>query len=232
MSVVERAYFVHPVLRHPTVFAIICVAFAIFVYDSRAEAFPSMDYGVVPVELVDAWDAVRGGDMSSWRTLLTTITGLFMHGSPQHVIMNMVFMWMFGCLVSQHLGKAWVLFAFFVCGIGGFVLHVLFNLGSEIPCIGASGAAAGLGGVYLGLMLQWKLPWPDVWPLAHPVPPTNLAIFSGIGIAFDVWGLSQGHGGIAFAAHIGGFMTGLFIGTVITMSCRTRRDWEKSIWYV
>ena len=88
------------------------------------------------------------------------MTALFLHGSPAHLVMNMVFLWMFGSQISQYLGRWWALGTFFVCGIGGFVLHVILNRESDIPCIGASGAVTGFEGIYFGLIMQWQLSWP------------------------------------------------------------------------
>ena len=165
---------------------------------------------------------------STLRVLLTMVSGLFLHGGPAHLIMNMVFLWMFGSLVSQYLGRWWALGSFFVCGIAGFVVHVMLNRDSAIPCIGASGAVTGFEGMYLALALQWRLSWADVWPLSRPVPPEQLGLFAIVGLGADLWGLTQQDQGIAFGAHIGGFVMGLILAGTITQLYPSLQRWEDS----
>jgi len=220
----------HPAQRHPTLIAIIAVAVAVFLLTAVGAFSMNLEYAVVPIQVIQAWEAVTAGDVGgdTPSVLLTMVTALFLHGSPSHVIMNMALLWMFGSQTSLFLGKWWALGLFFVCGIGGFVLHVILNRDSDIPCIGASGAVMGFEGIYLGLILQWRLPWPDVWPLAHPVPPQQLGIFAAIGIGFDFWGLTQTGQSVAFGAHIGGFVTGLVIAIVITQIYPSQNRWNHS----
>ena len=222
----------HPFQEHPTIFAIIVVVSVVFVLDSAGMLPGHVEYGIVPLRVAQAWDSLLQRDLSSATlgTLLTTITGLFLHGGPMHLLMNMVFLWMFGSLVSQYLGKWWALAAFFLCGIGGSVLHIVLNRGSEIPCIGASGAVSGYEGVYLGMALRWRLDWPDVWPLARPIPPSQLGLFAVMGVGFDLFGLAQEGQGIAFGAHIGGFTTGLAFACIITQIYPSLERWETSGW--
>lgn len=218
----------HPLQRYPTIFGIICIAAGVFFVDLSNGHPAVLEYGVVPIRVRQAWAALLDGDFGSptLRVLLTMVTALFLHGSPTHLLMNMVFLWMFGSLTSQFLGKWWALGLFFVCGIGGFVLHVMLNRQSEIPCIGASGAVTGFEGIYLGLILQWRLPWPDVWPLARPIPPGQLGLFAILGIGMDLYGLTQQGQGVAFAAHIGGFVTGLAIAGTITQIYPSEQRWK------
>jgi membrane associated rhomboid family serine protease len=221
---------VHPFQRYPTIFVIICVATGIFLLDASGALSIHIENGVIPLKVGQAWNSLLNGDIGTGtlRVLLTTVTGLFLHGGPSHLIMNMVFLWMFGSLTSQHLGKWWALGSFFLCGIGGFVLHVALNSESSIPCIGASGAVTGFEGIYLGLALRWHLSWPDVWPLSRPIPPHELGLFAVLGIGMDLWGLTQQDQGIAFGAHIGGFVTGLIIAALITQFYPTLQRWQKT----
>ena len=88
-------------------------------------------------------------------------------------------------------------------------------------------------GVYFVLALRWVLPKPHVFPLAHPVPPLNLAIFAAIGIAFDIYGVaSRTDSNIAYGGHIGGFASGALVALVISSLFRTRESWERSGWNV
>jgi membrane associated rhomboid family serine protease len=91
------------------------------------------------------------------------------------------------------------------------------NSNSPAPIIGASGGISGLAGTYLGLALRWQLPWPDVWPIAHPIPPMQLGAFAVLGFIGDVHLLAnQAQHIIAYGAHVGGFLCGFTIAVIIT----------------
>lgn len=207
----------------------VCVV--VFLIEEIFELQLGGKYGARPIEFQAGWQALLNGNLS-FETLVKPlgklIAPLFLHGSLQHVLGNMVFLWTFGSLVSRQLGNCWAVGLFVVCGALGNVTQIGMNPGSFIPIIGASGGVAGLEGVYLGLMLRWALPWPDVFPLAHPIPPGQLAAFAGIGIAFDLYAVSNagGGGGIAYGAHIGGFASGLVIAILLTSVYATPESWQ------
>lgn len=220
----------HPFEQHPTVAGIICVCAGVFMADvTGVQPVPAEEYGVIPTRVIQAWSELTSGDISAATPgiLMTNVTGIFLHGGPPHLLMNMAFLWLFGSLISMYLGRWWALGAFFICGIGGFILHILLNRESDIPCIGASGAITGFEGIYFGLAMRWRLSWPDVWPLAHPVPPGQLAVFAAIGIGADFIGLTRQAQGVAFGAHIGGFLTGLVIAAIVTQLCPSVESFER-----
>jgi membrane associated rhomboid family serine protease len=103
-----------------------------------------------------------------------------------------------------------------MCGVTGNIFQILLEPESSVPIIGASGAICGLEGVYLGLAIRWRLPWPSVWPLAYPIAPFQLAAFAVIGFIGDVYFLAHQGQEIAYGAHIGGFLSGLTIGALVT----------------
>ena len=74
----------------------------------------------------------------------------------------------------------------------------------------------GFEGAYLGLAVRWSLPWPRIWPIAHPIPPMRLVILAVVGFGFDISGTITGTPGIAYGAHLGGFIAGLFLTSFIT----------------
>ncbi|NLY00673.1 MAG: rhomboid family intramembrane serine protease [Rhodopirellula sp.] len=205
-------------LPHPTIVALIAMATAVFVVEAALAPNLTLDYGAVPSRLTSAWNdlAGGGGGVNNAAVLLTAVWALFLHANVEHILLNMVFLWVFGTLVSEHLGKWWAVGVFFVTGVCGNIAQVCLNLQSDIPIVGASGAVCGLEGVYLGLALRWRLPWPDVWPLAHPIPPLQLAGFAALGAAYDIYSLTIGNSGIAYGAHVGGFFSGLLVAAVVT----------------
>jgi membrane associated rhomboid family serine protease len=175
-------------------------------------------YGAVPAVVVSECQSLRHGEVNIGilAALSRLITALFLHGSAEHILLNVVFLWAFGFLISEILGQLPMLALFLVTGICGNIVQVCLNVSSEAPIIGASGAICGLGGAYFGLALRWNLPWPDVWPLAHPIPPLQLGAFSLLGFIGDMYFLADRAQGIAFGAHAGGFVAGFAIAALVT----------------
>lgn len=215
--------------RHLTIIGIIVVAVLVFVVEHRRETRFSEDYGAVPAIVVPAFRGLLDGDLSLTvvRELSRTITALFLHGDAQHLLFNMVFLWTFGYLTSEILGQWRALMIFLVCGVCGNIVQIWLEPNSPNPIIGSSGAISGFEGVYLGLALSWQLPWPNVWPLAHPIPPLQLGAFAVIGFIGDVYFLSQHGQGIAYGAHIGGFLSGLAIAGVTTTIYRSADAYQR-----
>ena len=137
----------------------------------------------------------------------------------------MIFLWAFGSLCADLLGYTRVFLLFFLFGAVGNIVQTLLNPGSPIPVVGASGSILGFEGLYLGLAMVWDLKWPDVWPLAHAIPPMQLGLFAMIGVAFDVFSLMNHAQGVAYGAHLGGFLTGLFIARMCTLLYPTHEQY-------
>jgi rhomboid family protein len=190
----------------------------------------AQELGAVPVAIKQATLDLADGSFtfSSLGRLATLITALFVHGDFEHIGYNMIFLWAFGCLVSQHLGQWWALAAFLLTGICGNIVQVCLNLDSPNPIIGASGAVCGFEGIYLGLALRWHLPDPDVWPIAYPIPPLQLGAFALLGFGFDMYALAGHQQRIAYGAHVGGFLAGLALAGVFTTLYPTIANYERS----
>ena len=155
-------------------------------------------------------------------------TPIFLHGGPGHIVGNMVFLWTFGSLVSRLLGNWWALALCLFCGAAGNLTQIYMSPNSMIPIIGASGSVAGLEGVYFGLALRWILPWPDVFPLAHPIPPAQLVLFALVGIGFDIYSIAtETAAGVAYGAHIGGFASGLLFALLLTSVYGSAESWNR-----
>ena len=74
----------------------------------------------------------------------------------------------------------------------------------------------GFEGLYLGMAVRWRLPEPHIFPIARPIPPINLGILTVVGISFDYYRLMQdSESNIAYGAHLGGFMVGLFLACFV-----------------
>jgi membrane associated rhomboid family serine protease len=223
-----------PVSRHATIFATILVAACAFALEQLSGSDFAESGGAIPAAITAATRQLVDGNVSlaAGRQLSTLFTAVFLHGDAEHIVYNMVFLWTFGYLTSQLLGQWCALAIFILCGIAGNILQVCLNLNSVAPIIGASGAVCGFEGAYLGLALRWQLPWPDVWPLAQPIPPMQLGAFAVLGFIGDMYFLTNHvQHQIAYGAHVGGFVCGLAIAAIITTiyptSARFERTWGK-----
>ena len=176
----------------------------------------------VPADLSLAWNQLISGNVSSetFLTLSTTLSATLMHGGWDHIIYNMLFLWVFAGLVGELLGTRWMLAIFLLTGISGYIGDAILRSGSPIPALGASGAVMGFEGAYLGLAVRWSLPDPKIWPIAHAIPPIRLMILAGVGFALDISGVIGGASGIAHGAHLGGFVVGLFLTSFVARSPR------------
>lgn len=150
---------------------------------------------------------------------LPILTSMFLHSGWWHIISNMWVLWIFGDNVEDYLGHFIYLLFYLGAGIAGALLHVIFNWTSAIPTIGASGAIAGVMGAYFVLypkarvltlvpfffvFFVWLPAWIVLgyWFLAQFLGGAATAISSA-------HAASRGGGGVAFWAHVGGFVTGL-----------------------
>ena len=190
-------------------------------------------YSVVPQEIVTGTDVVTSSrtieDALGNRFLLpglgetplsvylTLITSLFMHGGIAHILGNMLYLWIFGDNLENILGHTRYLFFYLICGVIASLCHVYSTkfLGQSmlIPSLGASGAISGVLGGYVLLFPRRRI----TVLLLMRIPMHVNAIFAiGIWIAFQLisgLGMLGGSeaGGVAYAAHIGGFIAGLVL---------------------
>jgi len=168
------------------------------------------EWGVIPSNLLSGNSVVE--QPARW---LTPFTSMFLHGGFFHIVFNMLFLWIFGDNVEDRLGSLRFLLFYFLCGFCADFTHLALYPDSMIPIVGASGAVAGVMGAYLVLFPNARVRTLIlfVFPFIRTVrlPAFFFLIFW---IAFQVlnqvfsWGLESG---IAFAAHIGGFVVGAFL---------------------
>lgn len=197
---------------------LILLIFVIFFCQNQASSEWYASWMAVPSEIVESWHRLREGTAATadGKQFATMLSCAFLHGSFEHVLYNMLYLWIFAALTVELLGHRWMLFLFFFTAFTGSLLHVALNRDSPIPCLGASGAVMGFEGAYLGMATRWHLPDPHIWPMSRPIPPTRLALIGVIGLAFDYFSLTDGAmTGIAHGAHIGGFVGGLFLTALL-----------------
>src|SRR6266851_159332 len=146
----------------------------------------------------------------------TLITSMFLHGSWSHVIGNMWYLWIFGDNVEDRVGHGRFIFFYLLCGIAAGLGQVAVNPSSVLPTIGASGAIAGVMGAYFVLYPHSRVltlvPWIFIQIIELPAIMLLgfwflMQLFSAGAIA--VTSSTHGSGGVAFMAHVAGFVTGI-----------------------
>ena len=147
---------------------------------------------------------------------LPLLTSMFIHAGVAHILGNMLFLWIFGDNVEDFYGHAMYLLFYLVCGIGSGLLHVLFNLSSSLPAVGASGAISGVMGAYLvlfprarilTLVFIFLLPIPAVFILGYWFLLQFVSGVTSLG--------ATASGGVAWWAHVGGFLLGMLLTALV-----------------
>jgi membrane associated rhomboid family serine protease len=147
--------------------------------------------------------------------LLPIFTSMFLHAGWFHVLGNMWMLWIFGDNIEDHLGHFAYLVFYLLCGVAAGFTHILFNASSRVPTVGASGAIAGVMGAYFILYPRARvLIWfPPIF--IFPVPAWLMLGYWGVsqflsGAASSIAVTTQASG-IAFWAHVGGFVMGILL---------------------
>jgi membrane associated rhomboid family serine protease len=227
--------------------------------DNPRRTFPIVTYALVAVNvLAFLWELSLGANLQpalfniafiparywlpgNWVfDLLTIVTSMFLHGGLLHIGSNMLYLWIFGDNVEDRLGHGRYLLFYLLCGFAATLAHAIFSPGSRIPAIGASGAIAGVLGAYLIL-------WPHarvmtLIPIFFFITVRELPaililgiwfvlqLFSGVGSLGVVD--AQDTGGVAYFAHIGGFVSGLALIGLFGGFRRPRRREPPPPWWV
>ena len=140
--------------------------------------------------------------------LLSLLFSIFMHGSWLHLLGNMLFLWIFGNNVEDQLGALKFILFYLLCGIGASLVHVLFNLDSLTPVIGASGAVSGVMGAYLLLFPHARIRTLVFIFILVTTMDIPAAVFLVIWFVFQFL-YAGGGANIAWLAHVGGFIAGM-----------------------
>ena len=163
-------------------------------------------YGITPVKLLNNIN-------NQWFTI---ISSMFVHGNLSHLLGNMVYLWIFGDNIEDSFGKVRFIIFYILCGFAAVFAQILYDPNSPIPMIGASGAIAGVLGAYLIMYPRAKI-WVFMW-IVFIVRLITVPAF----IVLSIWmGLQlinvidQGQSGVAYSAHIGGFIAGMILAPIL-----------------
>jgi len=202
-------------------YSLIAINVLVFLYQLSDPQF-TYGYSVVPAEIT------RGEDLtgvvriagSSLRLhpgptpiYLTLITAMFMHGGWGHLLGNMLYLWIFGDNVEDRMSHLKYLIFYLTCGVLASATHIFLSPNSIIPSLGASGAIAGVLGAYLVLFPQKGV---HVFVLGRIVTMPALIVVGLWGVlqflnGFGSLGNTESGGGVAYMAHVGGFVAGIVL---------------------
>ncbi len=158
---------------------------------------------------------------------LTIVTSMFLHGGLLHLLGNMVFLWIFGNNVEDATGHLRFVVFYLVCGAAAAVTHIVTHPASNVPMVGASGAISGILGAYFLLYPHARivtLIWLGFFAQTVQIPAFLFLGFWFLMQSFS-WAAGGGDGGgVAVAAHVGGFVAGLLL--LIPFKQRQIRLWS------
>ncbi|UVT16240.1 MAG: rhomboid family intramembrane serine protease [Nitrospira sp.] len=189
----------------------ICVA--VFLYQVNLPQEPAelfaFQYGAIP-SIIFGHASLPEEARVGFPATLTLVTSMFLHGGWMHLLGNMLYLWIFGNNIEDVMGHAKFVVFYLLSGILAALSHALTDPSSQIPMVGASGAISAVLGAYLLLF-----PRAHVLVLLPGIGMTRVAA----GIVLGMWFLTQlisggmsvgaSGGGVAFFAHIGGFIAGM-----------------------
>ena len=158
---------------------------------------------------------------------VTLITYMFLHAGWLHLLGNMLCLWIIGRDVEDALGQPGFIIFYLLCGMAAALAHALLNPLSTLPVVGASGAISGLLGACLVLYPRGRskglVPIFIVWDVVRLPAYVVLAFWFGVQLLYDVAGPDIG-GGVAFGAHVGGFIAGMLLAPVFMFVTGRRRE--------
>lgn len=205
----------NPRRSYPSVNTLLILAnIGVFIYQLTLPE-QAMKYFVIANATIPArFPAWLTGHAPFEAAFLPLFTSMFLHSSIPHLAGNMLFLWIFGDNVEDFYGHFTYLFFYLLCGVGSALLHSLFNFHSSIPALGASGAISGVMGAYaflypraqvLTLVFVFLVPIPAVIILGVWFALQFLSALGTIGQVVSI------HGGVAWWAHVGGFLLGMLL---------------------
>lgn len=203
----------------PTMTILLIVAnMAVFFYQislsPRAGDALVNSYGLVPLRIHYALAGTHHVTLA--QALVPLFTCMFLHGGWMHIIGNMWFLWIFGGNVEDRFGSFPYLLFYLVCGLGSGISQALFSWGSRIPSVGASGAISGVLGAYVvffpGSRILTLVPLFIIWFTARIPAFVFILLWFAVQFLSGLGSLGAVNtGGVAWWAHVGGFLIGAFI---------------------
>lgn len=211
--------------------SLIVVNFLVFFYElalagqgTQLDSFLN-GYSLVPCEYTEQCAVNPGTPSPFWLTLFSS---MFLHAGWAHILGNMLFLFVFGIHVERSMGALRYLVFYLICGLGANALEILTSAGSHLPGLGASGAISGVLAGYLLLYPASHIR--TLVPLGFIFWTARIPAWVFIGLWFLLQLVdgaaavsSETSGGVAYSAHVGGFLTGLLLVKLFAQNHRVDR---------
>jgi membrane associated rhomboid family serine protease len=197
--------------------ALIAINVIVFIYQlslgPRASQLFAYKYGAIPAVVVGTENLPDS--IAVIPPTGSLFTSMFLHGGWMHLIGNMWFLWIFGNNIEEAMGSLRFILFYLLCGLLASVSHILSNTGSTLPSLGASGAIAGVLGAYVMIYPRarvWTLIFLGFFIRLMYIPAGFILVFWFVLQVLNgsVAG-GQDAGGVAFWAHVGGFIAGILL---------------------
>ena len=182
-------------------------------------------YGLIPSVLMEHNQLPI--DLYAVPAIVTIFSSMFMHGGFMHIIGNMLYMWIFADNIEDDLGATKFIIFYLLSGIGAAMTQVLIDTHSQVPMVGASGAIGGVLGAYL--INHPKAKVLVLIPFGFFSQLIKIRALYVLGFWFILQFISQG-GGVAYAAHIGGFVSGMILILFFNKKRKRKNEVIKGPW--
>ena len=219
----------NPTSKKPLItYSIIGICILIFFIQLTSQSYKTgqlfYSYGLIPSVLMGHKQLPL--DLYAIPGFLTIFTSMFMHGGFMHLTGNMLYMWIFADNIEDNLGPSNFLIFYLLSGVGAAMTQVLMDTQSQVPMVGASGAIGGVLGAYL-------INYPNakvlvLIPFGFFSQLLKIRALYVLGFWFVLQFISSG-GGVAYAAHIGGFVSGMILILFFNKKNKSNKKRKKNI---
>ena len=220
----------NPTSGRPTVtYFLIGLCIVVFLIQLGSQSYKTgqlfYSYGLIPSVLMGHNQLPM--DLYVIPTYVTIFSSMFMHGGFMHIIGNMLYMWIFADNIEDDLGPIKFIIFYLLSGIGAAMTQVLVDTHSQVPMVGASGAIGGVLGAYL--INHPKARVLVLIPFGFFSQLIKIKALYVLGFWFILQFISSG-GGIAYAAHIGGFVSGMILILFFNKKIKRKSKVVKGPW--
>ena len=206
-------------------YALILINVLVFLYmeasfsEERALLSFYYDYALVPIRLSEGENPTQ------------LLTHMFLHGGWMHLLGNMLFLWIYGDNMEEEFGHVGFLIFYLLCGLAAAMLQYLPDAQSRVPMVGASGAIAGVMGGYLLLFPKAKVDILIFFVVFIRILPIPAWIVLGLWFGLQFFNgvtVDSSQGGVAYWAHVGGFLAGFALTLPVWLRRGAARFWDRT----
>ena len=220
----------NPISCKPVVtYFIISLCVLVFLVQLGSQSYKTgqlfYSYGLIPSVLMGNNQLPM--DLYAVPAFVTIFSSMFMHGGFMHIIGNMLYMWIFADNIEDDLGPSKFIIFYLLSGVGAAMTQVLIDTHSQVPMVGASGAIGGVLGAYL--INHPKAKVLVLIPFGFFSQLIKIKALYVLGFWFILQFISSG-GGVAYAAHIGGFVTGMILILFFNKKIKRKNKVIKGPW--